>query len=82
MNQALNKDEVDVSLEEEDAKDEGPTVGHSEVFYAMEKALWWYEIQEECVSTKYLVLKQLRDTAALKRQSSHIQTKITDFFKE
>ena len=26
MSQALNKDEVNVSLEEEDAKDEGPTV--------------------------------------------------------
>ena len=71
MSQALNKDEVDVSLKEEDAEDEGPTVNHSEAFYALEKALCWYEIQEECVSTKYLVLKQLRDMAALKRQSSH-----------
>ena len=61
MSQALNKDEVDVSLEEEDAEDEGPTVSHSEAFYALEKALCWYEIQEECVSTKYFVLKQLQD---------------------
>ena len=82
MSQALNKDKVDVSLEEEDAEDEGPTVSHSEAFYALEKTLCWYEIQKECVSTKYLVLKQLRDMAALKRQSSYIQTKITDFFKE
>ena len=82
MSQALNNDEVDVSQEEEDAEDDGPTVSHSEAFYALEKALCWYEIQEECVSRKYLVLKQLRDMAALKRQSSHNQTKITDFFKE
>ena len=82
VSQALIKDEVDVSLEEEDAEDEGPTAGHSEAFYALEKELCRYEIQEECVSTKYLVLKQLLDMAALKRQSSHTQTKITDFFKE
>ena len=82
VSQALNKDEVDVSLEEEDTEDEGPTVSHSEAFYAWEKTLCWYEIQEECVSTKYLVLKQLPDITALKRQSSHIQTKTTDFFKE
>ena len=75
VSQALNKDKVDVSLEEEDAEDEDPTVSHSEAFYALEKTLCWYEIQEECVPTKYLVLKQLRDMAALKRQSSHIQTK-------
>ena len=82
VSHALNKDEVDVSLEEEDAEDEDSTVSHFEAFYALQKAFCWYEIQEECVSTKYLVLKQLRGMAALKRQSSHIQTKITDFFKE
>ena len=59
VSKALNKDELDVSLEEEDAEDEGPTVSHSEAFYALKKALCWYEIQEECVSTKHLVLKQL-----------------------
>ena len=30
VSQASNKDEVDVSLEEEDAEDEGPTVSHSQ----------------------------------------------------
>ena len=80
--QALNKDKIDVSLKEENAEDEGPTVSHFEAFYALEKTLCWYEIQEERVSTKYLVLKQLQDKAALKKQSSHIQTKITDFFRE
>ena len=45
VSQALNKNEQDVSLEEEDAEDEGPTVSHSEAFYALEKALCWYEIQ-------------------------------------
>ena len=39
MSQALNKDKVDVSLEEEDAEDGDPTVSLSEAFYALEKAL-------------------------------------------
>ena len=36
VSQALNKDEVDVSLEK-DEEDEGPTVSHSEAFYALGK---------------------------------------------
>ena len=39
VSQALNKNEQDVSFEEEDTEDEGPTVSHSEAFYALEKAL-------------------------------------------
>ena len=49
MSQPLNKNEVDVSLEEKDAEDEGPIASHSEAFHALEKALCWYEIQKECV---------------------------------
>ena len=60
VSQVLHKDKPDVNVAEE-SEDENHTVNHSEAFYALKKALCWYERQEECVSSKYIVLKQLRD---------------------
>lgn len=90
--QILSDDEIVRNLFEEDETEEeenetddltegenGPS--HSEAFDALYLAFKWFERQEESNTTQLLQLRRLRDLAALKRNSTMKQTKISSFFK-
>lgn len=66
---------------EDPDEEEITKISHSDAYNSLEIALAWYEQQEERDPVKYNMLKQLRDKAAIKRQSSYKQKKLTEFFK-
>lgn len=72
-----NKDEDDDN-EGDNIPDSGPS--HEEAYSALNTAMTWYERQEESCPTQLLLLKQMRDLAAKKRQSKAVQRKISDYF--
>ena len=56
------------------------TPPHKEVDSMLDKCLLWYKQQKECRPSSLLLLKEIRDLAVAKRNSSLKQTKLTSFF--
>ena len=73
-----DKDEDDVSDEEETSKD--CPVSHREALDAFQKCITWLRHQPESSACNLATLSSLRDIAASKRISGLKQTKISSFF--
>jgi hypothetical protein len=53
---------------------------HSEAFTCLDKALLWFEAQDESEAIHLNFLKKIRDLAARKRIGALKQRKLDDFF--
>ncbi|XP_049957776.1 jerky protein homolog-like [Schistocerca serialis cubense] len=91
--QMLSDDEIVASVsatkEEEEGADEDEcsnheekqTISHSEAETMLSKCIEWFESQEEANATQALLLRKIRNIAALKARTSKRQKKLTDYFQ-
>ncbi|XP_047105980.1 jerky protein homolog-like [Schistocerca piceifrons] len=91
--QILSDDEIVASVsatkEEEEGDDEDEcsnheekrTISHSEAETMLSKCMEWFESQEEANATQALLLRKIRNIAAVKARTSKRQKKLTDYFQ-
>ncbi|XP_049800173.1 jerky protein homolog-like [Schistocerca nitens] len=90
--QILRDDEIVASVsatkEEEGADkdeclnhEEKQTISHSEAEAMLSKCIEWFESQEEANATQALLLRKIRNIAAVKARTSKRQKKLTDYFQ-
>lgn len=60
---------------------EGQTVSHSDAETMLSKCIVWFEKQEEADATQLLLLRKIRNIAAVKSRASKKQKKISDYFQ-
>ncbi|GFX85496.1 uncharacterized protein TNCV_3716681 [Trichonephila clavipes] len=93
--QMLNDDEIVTSVQEEsdpvdyernededNNNESSKRPSNADVFSELETAMEWYEPQSECCFTQLLLLKRIRDLAAIKRRCTIVQRKISDYFPQ
>ncbi|XP_047103821.1 jerky protein homolog-like [Schistocerca piceifrons] len=61
--------------------EEKQTISHSEAETMLSKCTEWFESQEEANATQALLLRKIRNIAAVKARTSKRQKKLTDYFQ-
>jgi hypothetical protein len=79
LTETCTSDTDDECAEDDGSNPDIPT--HSEAFTCLDKALLWFEAQDESDAIQLNFLKKLRDLAACKRIGALKQRKSDDFFK-
>ncbi|XP_049958140.1 uncharacterized protein LOC126474706 [Schistocerca serialis cubense] len=87
-NVSATKEEEEEEEEEEEADEdecsnheEKQTISHLEAETMLSKCIEWFESQEEANATQAILLREIRNIAAVKARTSKRQKKLTDYFQ-
>ncbi|XP_049807802.1 jerky protein homolog-like [Schistocerca nitens] len=80
---ATKEEEEEEGADEDECSnhEEKQTISHSEAETMLSKCIEWFESQEETNATQALLLRKIRNIAAVKAETSKRQKKLTDYFQ-